>query len=29
VAAILNLIFKAGAVAALGRRRLFVKILPA
>jgi uncharacterized membrane protein (DUF4010 family) len=29
VAAISNLIFKAGAVAALGRRRLFVRILPA
>ncbi len=29
VAAISNLIFKAGAVAALGRRKLFVRILPA
>jgi len=29
VAAISNLIFKAGAVAALGRRRLFFRILPA
>ena len=29
VGAISNLIFKAGAVAALGRRRLFVRILPA
>ena len=29
LAAISNLIFKAGAVAALGRRRLFVRILPA
>ena len=29
IAAVSNLIFKAGAVAALGRRRLFVRILPA
>jgi uncharacterized membrane protein (DUF4010 family) len=29
LAAISNLIFKAGAVAALGRRQLFVGILPA
>jgi uncharacterized membrane protein (DUF4010 family) len=29
VAAISNLIFKAGAVAALGRRKLFVRVLPA
>jgi uncharacterized membrane protein (DUF4010 family) len=29
VAAVSNLIFKAGVVAALGRRRLFVRILPA